>query len=193
MSRERRAVTRFATASRCARAPPRAALRLGLDRDQRMTEKPRRLPVTRRPEAFSTAIPALEVDLRGVLCRDNASSGTTRSRPPPDGLKDLLGRHIGRTQKARAEVLRPDRRPLCATPTNRSSPPAQKNCTCMLSTQIAKTTNLKLFFRNHRCLQIAPGAVDHSGKPPRICISPRRTLDSGAPATQTSELNPRMP
>src|ERR1700716_542114 len=76
-----------------------------IDRNHRMAEKARRFPVTRWPETFSPAMTTFEVDLGGVLRRHNSSSGTSRGRSSSDGLEDLLGRHMRRTQKAMGRKL----------------------------------------------------------------------------------------
>ena len=144
------------------RARPEQRFIIEIDRNHRMAEKARRFPVTRWTETFSPAMPTLEVDLGGVLRRHNSSSGTSRGRSSSDGLEDLLGRHMRRTQKAMGRQLSgPIAADLAQNQRAGGYHPLKQNRTCLLSTHIAKITDARLFIDTHHCLRPRLGAVNH--------------------------------
>ena len=70
-------------------------LRLAVDGDHRMQEKPSRYAITRRPKATATLLAAGEIDLRRVLCRHNPTPFTGSRR----AMRQCLNRDRGRRQE----------------------------------------------------------------------------------------------
>jgi len=65
-----------------------------------MHEKTRCLAITGRTQSPTRPIAAAEIDLRGVLSRNDPPPLTARSRPRSERLDDLQCRHRRRRQKA---------------------------------------------------------------------------------------------
>jgi hypothetical protein len=65
-----------------------------------MAEESRRFPVARRTETLASLRSATEIDLGGVLSRNNPPSGARRRGSVRRRSQDLLVCHVGRIQKA---------------------------------------------------------------------------------------------